>query len=267
NSIPTEQWEENLKFLKQLRARIAELPVCKHPAIEVLNNGLLDKFTLTRIHLEYRHAIVQIFTDALLMAQFQTKQLEPKLHSGAKMFPRVLLSLNVLDEFGFRPGTDLDNYYLGNPEYAHYPLYEDLLNDYGLSEKDRRGYQPSKIADQVRNFLESSYDSYIKVVALLAVAEEEVILFSPPLREATKAIGVDVEGGGYYHVHGVSTDETSEAADDDHEDDLWFALAQAITKEDYESLTTLCMDYCALWNEFWDAQIADIHYLEAKKLA
>ncbi|QNV46427.1 iron-containing redox enzyme family protein [Acinetobacter baumannii] len=267
NSIPTEQWEENLKFLKQLRARIAELPVCKHPAIEVLNNGLLDKFTLTRIHLEYRHAIVQIFTDALLMAQFQTKQLEPKLHSGAKMFPRVLLSLNVLDEFGFRPGTDPDNYYLGNPEYAHYPLYEDLLNDYGLSEKDRREYQPSKIADQVRNFLESSYDSYIKVVALLAVAEEEVILFSPPLREATKAIGVDVEGGGYYHVHGVSTDETSEAADDDHEDDLWFALAQAITKEDYESLTTLCMDYCALWNEFWDSQIADIHYLEAKKLA
>ncbi|HAV5934355.1 iron-containing redox enzyme family protein [Acinetobacter baumannii] len=267
NSIPTEQWEENLKFLKQLRARIAELPVCKHPAIEVLNNGFLDKFTLTRIHLEYRHAIVQIFTDALLMAQFQTKQLEPKLHSGAKMFPRVLLSLNVLDEFGFRPGTDPDNYYLGNPEYAHYPLYEDLLNDYGLSEKDRREYQPSKIADQVRNFLESSYDSYIKVVALLAVAEEEVILFSPPLREATKAIGVDVEGGGYYHVHGVSTDETSEAADDDHEDDLWFALAQAITKEDYESLTTLCMDYCALWNEFWDAQIVDIHYLEAKKLA
>ena len=54
------------------------------------------------------------------------------------MFPRVLLSLNVLDEFGFRPGTDPDNYYLGNPEYAHYPLYEDLLNDYGLSEKDRR---------------------------------------------------------------------------------------------------------------------------------
>ena len=108
NSIPTEQWEENLKFLKQLRARIAELPVCKHPAIEVLNNGLLDKFTLTRIHLEYRHAIVQIFTDALLMAQFQTKQLEPKLHSGAKMFPRVLLSLNVLDEFGFRPGTEMD---------------------------------------------------------------------------------------------------------------------------------------------------------------
>ncbi len=42
--------------------------------------------SLNKNHLEYRHAIVQIFTDALLMAQFQTKQLEPKLHSGAKMF-------------------------------------------------------------------------------------------------------------------------------------------------------------------------------------
>lgn len=267
NSIPAKQWEENLKFLKQLRNKIAELPVCKHPAIEILNHGYLDKDTLTHIHLEYRHAIVQIFTDALLQAQFQTKQLEPKLHSGAKMFPRVLLSLNVLDEFGFRPGLGKDDYYLGNPEYAHYPLYEDLLNDYGLTEADRRNYKPSKAADQVRSFLESSYDSYINVVALLAVAEEEVILFSPPLREATKFVNIDVEGGGYYHVHGVSTDETSEAADDDHQDDLWFTLAQAITKDDYEGLTKLCIDYCALWNEFWDVQIADVQFIEEKKLA
>ncbi|AMM28373.1 MULTISPECIES: hypothetical protein [Acinetobacter] len=267
NSIPAKQWDENLQFLKQLRKTIAELPVCNHPAIELLNSGYLDKQRLALIHLEYRHAIVQIFTDALLKAQFLTKQLEPKLHSGAKIYPRVLLSLNILDEFGFRPGLDKDNYYLGNPEYAHYPLYEDLLNDYGLTELDRRNYKPSKFADQVRSFLESSYDSYINVVALLAVAEEEVILFSPPLRQATKFVNIDVEGGGYYHVHGVSTDETSEAADDDHEDDLWFALAQAITKDDYESLTKLCIDYCALWNEFWDAQIADVQFIEEKKLA
>ncbi|MHC3122923.1 hypothetical protein, partial [Acinetobacter sp. GN11] len=267
NSIPAKQWDENLNFLKQLRNKIAELPVCKHPAIEMLNHGYLDKDTLTHIHLEYRHAIVQIFTDALLQAQFQTKQLEPKLHSGAKMFPRVLLSLNVLDEFGFRPGLGKDDYYLGNPEYAHYPLYEDLLNDYGLTEDDRRNYKASQAADQVRSFLESSYDSYINVVALLAVAEEEVILFSPPLRQATKFVNIDVEGGGYYHVHGVSTDETSEAADDDHQDDLWFTLAQAITKDDYEGLTKLCIDYCALWNEFWNVQIADVKFIEEKKLA
>ena len=54
---------------------------------------------------------MQTFTDALLMAQFQTKQLEPRLHAGAKMFPRFLLSLNIFDEFGFRPGLDKDGYY------------------------------------------------------------------------------------------------------------------------------------------------------------
>jgi hypothetical protein len=37
------------------------------------------------------------------------------------MYPRFLLNLNILDEFGFRPGFDQDGYYSGNPEYAHYP--------------------------------------------------------------------------------------------------------------------------------------------------
>lgn len=106
-------------------------PVSHHPAIETLNNGEINKENLKRIHLEYRHAIVQTFTDALLMAQYQTKQLEPRLHAGAKMFPRCLLSLNIFDEFGFRPGTDKDGYYQGNPEYAHYPLFEDVLDDFG----------------------------------------------------------------------------------------------------------------------------------------
>jgi hypothetical protein len=33
------------------------VPVCNHPAIELLNGGYLDKQRLTLIHLEYRHAI------------------------------------------------------------------------------------------------------------------------------------------------------------------------------------------------------------------
>ncbi|OTG82175.1 hypothetical protein [Acinetobacter sp. ANC 4648] len=258
-SIPADQWDNNLLFLKNLRETIAAHPVSTHPAIQILNSGVLNKEILKQIHLEYRHAIVQIFTDALLMAQFQTKQLEPKLHSGAKMFPRFLLGLNILDEFGFRPGFDKNNYYQGNPIYAHYPLFEDLLTQYGVDESERKAYQPTKISDDVRKYLEGSYNSYIKVLALLAVAEEEVILFSPPLRQATKAVGIKVDGDGYYHVHGVSSDETAEAADDDHQDDLWYALAQAITVNDYENLSNLCLEYCELWNDFWNTQISDLN--------
>ncbi len=151
-SISAELWDKNLNFLTQLRAKIAQHPVSHHPAIETLNNGEINKENLKRIHLEYRHAIVQTFTDALLMAQYQTKQLEPRLHAGAKMFPRFLLSLNIFDEFGFRPGADRDGYYQGNPEYAHYPLFEDVLNDFGVTEEERRSYKPTSIAHQVRVF-------------------------------------------------------------------------------------------------------------------
>lgn len=254
NSIPISMWEKNTIFLKSLREQITNHRVSTHPAIGILNSGILNSYQLKFTHLEYRHAIVQIFTDALLMAQFQTKQLEPNLSSGSKMAARFLLSLNVLDEFGFKPGISQNGYYMGHPDNAHYPLYEKLLESLDITEIDKNNFFPSKISDRVRNYLEDTYDCYISVTALLAVAEEEVILFSPALREAVKAIGRCVDSG-YYFVHGVSDDEFCEGADDDHEDDLWFILTQACSEEHYEYLSKICTEYCDLWCKFWDYQM------------
>uniref|UniRef100_UPI0022554F92 hypothetical protein n=1 Tax=Dyella silvatica TaxID=2992128 RepID=UPI0022554F92 len=211
---------------------------------------------------EYRHAIVQIFTDALLAAQLQSRQLEPRLQPGAKLAPRFLLTLNDLDEFGFRPGLDVDSYYRGNPAYAHYPLFERVLDDYGIEPHVRESYVPSQSSQSVREYLDQSYGNYLDVVVLLAAAEEEVILFSPPLREATRALGINVDDG-YYFVHGVSADETSDAADDDHEDDLWLILTQALTPDQYMRVQALCLRYCDLWAEFWTAQLAQANVLSA----
>ncbi|ENU92060.1 MULTISPECIES: hypothetical protein [Acinetobacter] len=265
-SIPIELWNQNTYFLNGVRKKVANHPISNHPAIAILNSGNIEKHVLQKIHLEYCHAIVQIFTDALLVAQYQTRQLESRLSAGSKMLPRFLLTLNILDEFGFRPGIGSDNYYLGTPDHAHYPLFENVLKDFGIGEVERNEYLPSKIADKVRLYLEDSFDDYKTVVALLAVAEIEVILFSPPLRQATQAVGIDV-ASGYYYVHGVSYDASSEAADDDHEDDLWFVLAQACTEEDYNFITKICLEYCDLWQQFWDKQIAGLKYEPYKKLA
>lgn len=253
-SIPHELWERNAAFVESLRSLIAAHPVTRHPAIGLLNEGQLDAAAMRTIHLEYRHAIVQIFTDALLAAQLQSRQLEPRLHPGAKLAPRFLITLNDLDEFGFRPGLDSEGYYRGNPAYAHYPLFEQVLDDYGISAKDRATYAPSRISHSVREYLEQSYGNYLDVTILLAAAEEEVILFSPPLREATRALGIDVNDG-YYYVHGVSEDETAEAADDDHENDLWLILTQALTPDQYQRVQLLCLRYCDLWEQFWTAQM------------
>jgi hypothetical protein len=184
------------------------------------------------------------------MAQYQARQLEPRMPAGTKMLARFLLTLNVLDEFGFQPGTSSTNYYRGNPSYAHYPLFEKVLNELNISVEERERYIPSAIATTVKDYMEQSYNSYIAVVALLAVAEQQVILYSPPLRQATKSVGLNVEHG-YYYVHGISTDHTALAADDDHENDLWFTLIQACTPDIYASLLETCMHYCDLWNQFW----------------
>lgn len=255
DSVAPEVWASNHDFVTSLRGQIKQHTLVTNPMIDALNKGAFPCAAIKKIHLEYRHAIVQIFTDALLMAQFQTRQLEPRLSASSKIPSRFLLTLNVLDEFGFQPGHDSADYYQGNPAYAHYPLFEDVLNDLGVTHQERQSYAPSLVSAAVRDFLEASYSSYIQVVALLAVAEQQVIIYSPPLRQATKMVGVNVDHG-YYHVHGITSDGATDAADDDHENDLWQALMQACVPEDYDLLRESCLKYCDLWNEFWNYQLS-----------
>ncbi|MGB7086134.1 MAG: hypothetical protein WBD47_11320 [Phormidesmis sp.] len=253
-SVSEKRWLQNQQFITRLKQRLQQHPVARHPAIQALNQGRFNPEQLKRIHLEYRYAIVQIFTDALLVAQYQSRQLESRLAPGSKMQARFLLTLNTLDEFGFLPGADAAGYYRGNPCCAHYPLFEQLLNDLGITLEERSAYVPSAIAQKVRTYLEESFDDFSQVTSLLAVAEEEVVLFSAPLRQNTKAIGVSVDTG-YYRCHGTSDDTEADANDDAHEDDLWYVLMQALVPEKYELISDLCEQYCDLWVEFWDSQM------------
>ncbi len=263
-SVSSQKWEENSEFLARLRERIERHSVTRHPVIEALNSSTFSLEAVRQIHLEYRHAIVQIFTDALLMAQIQTKQLEPKLTSGTKMYARFLLTLNTLDEFGFKPGVDSSGYYRGNALGAHYPLYEKVLDELGISQTEREQYKPSEFSHKLRSLLESSYDDLSEVVSLLAAGERVVVLFSAPLRENAKTVGVDTSQG-YYMNHGASNDDESEGDDDTHEDDLWFVLTQALSPNQYGRIEDLCEQYCDLWASFWDTQM-DLAKVEKRKL-
>lgn len=253
SSLTLDQWESNSIFTSRLKKQIKLHPICKHPIIKILREGMFDIEAVQEIHLEYRHAIVQIFTDTLLMAQAQARQIEPRLPPGSKMAPRFLLTLNTLDEFGFQPGLDQMGYYRGNPRFAHYPLFEKVLDALGVDHQQRAEYVPSAIAKKLNWFLANSFDDYTSMLALLAAAEEQVIIFSPALRQATAATGINVDDG-YYHVHGTSDNTDTNAHDDDHEDDLWAALNQACTTGMYEKLEKVTLSYLDLWQAFWTEQ-------------
>ncbi len=252
-SLPKKYWNDNVEFVNSLKEQVKSHSLGNNKIITALSSGKFTLEQVKKIHLEYRHAIVQVFTDALLMAQFQTKQLEPRLTPGDKMAPRVLLTLNILDEFGFTPGISTNDYYKGHHQYAHYVLYEGLLNDLGISAQDRNSHTPSQIANEIRSFLESSFSDYSSILALLAVAEEQVIIFSPPLRKSVAKFEHDTSNG-YYRVHGTTTDEDTDGADDDHENDLWVALTQSCTMNEREKMSAICQSYCDLWDQFWNHQ-------------
>ncbi len=42
--------------------------------------------------------------------------------------------------------------------------------------------------------------------------------------------------------------------DDDHANDLWYVLIQALTPQKYGEIEKLAQEYCDVWVKFWDAQ-------------
>lgn len=247
-----ERFSKNAAFILKLRKKINDHSLSKNPTRSFMLRGGFDLEGIKKIHLEYRYAIVQPFTDALCAAQFRAYQLEDKglCPPGGKLVPRFLLNLNCLDEFGFAPACNDLNYYTGNPKYAHYPLFEDVMKKIGVKPSEYNDFIPSQEGLKARTLLLSSFEKFEEVITLLAVGEIQVILFSNALKVNTQETGVDVSQG-YYQVHGTEALGDINAHDDDHENDCWAILASAITEHDYKRIETLAMNYINVWDKFW----------------
>lgn len=245
---------ENEAFFAALLQKIKNHPFSRNPAIAALNSGAFDKVALRDIHLDFHYAGVQVFTDAILMAQFHTRQLENRLGTKGKMASRFLLTLNILDEFGFLPGCGEDDYYLGNPMMSHPVLFDAVLNELGADASVRKSFIASLAARNIQGCFLNAFADFWSLLAILAVAEEEVMLFSPAMREATKAVGVDVSRG-YYMVHGSSDDAQTNGFDDDHQNDVLYILVHTAQPQQYAHIHSAAMNFCALWDAFWHKQM------------
>lgn len=246
-SLSADQWQSNANKVDNLRAQLQKHSLFNHPMIRILSEKKLSLAAVQIIHLEYQHSIVEIFTDALLMTQFQAKQLDDKLFASIKMYARFLITFNILDEFGFTFQPDQQI----TPLNAHFCLFKEVLKDLNISRDMVKSYIYSFESIALRNFLEQSYDNYAKLALLLAVGEQQVIAFSPPLRKSFEQLGF-ATNKGYYQVHGVTQDIMTQAADDLHEDDLWILLTQALNFYNAAELEQAAIKYCDLWEQFWD---------------
>lgn len=245
-SVSLEDWLRNSKEVASIKHEIEQHQLFSHSIIEKLNRGELSLPHLQFIHLEYQHSIVEIFTDALLMAQFQAKQLDEKIVSSIKMQSRFLLSLNTIDEFGLSYGKQGNITSLN----SHFCLYKKVLLDLSISSEDELNHRYTDESQNLRNYLEGAYGSYPLLILLLAIAEQQVIAFSSALKNAVGCLGVDTKNG-YYYVHGTTEEDTKNASDDLHENDLWLLLTHSLHLSSVPVLRQSAIDYCNYWDKFW----------------
>jgi hypothetical protein len=254
--ISMPQWEKNLSEVSLIKQTLSAHKVFKNPCIHYFQKNQTALETIKKIHLDYRCAIVQIFTDALLAAAYQSKQLEEtfNLPAGIKMIPRFLLTPNFQDEFGI---YIKNNHLAGSPLHAHYPLFENVLKDLQVTTQEKLSFTPSSSAKELRAFLESHYQDFLNIVALLAAAELQVVIFSPILKNMLDLNHIDT-ATGYYFVHGASTETGGLACDDEHADDLWRCLALAINFRSSSEIETVLTHYLDLWDDFWTHQLSRV---------
>jgi hypothetical protein len=249
-TIGKTKWDENMEFIKLLNTKIANHSINQHPIVKALDQSQFSLEELQTIHMEYRE-IVHIFTDALLMAQFQALKLDKTMKPGTKAYARFLITLNILDEFGF--GYEIGkstNGFEGSPENSHIILFENLMTQLEITDEDRAEYVGSSVTTDLKNFFLNSYHDLHLLIAFLALAEEIVMIFSPVMRKNAETLGVPVNQG-YYNVHGSSDDEINEGSDDFHQNDLWLILAQILGDYDQSALLKECETFMDKWVVFW----------------
>jgi len=255
SSLPQTAWEENWQFIKNLRTKLAKHKMLNHPFIEKLNQQQLSQGELKEVFLNFRPLVAK-FTDVLLKAAVLTHQVEPRVMSGAKMYGRFLITLNVLDELGFSPDVDQRGYYQGSPFNSHCLLFEKVIEQVGISEQEKKSFVPCQASQEILKLWSDEATSDLKEVTAGLVTTEMIALhFNPALRKNAEIFDSIDFKSGYFHVHGSSEDENLSAADDDHEDDLWYVMAQSLSPDEYNSSEKRIIFYMEKWVDFWDAQL------------
>jgi hypothetical protein len=242
-------WEANEKFTHKLQSMLLKHPLYTHPLKEFFENETLDESHSYKIHLEFGIGFAQIFTDAVLEAMAKSRQLEERLGPVAKVSSRFLWAINLMDEIGYVHGTD-ESEFKGNPFGAHYYQYVDMFASMGGDMKDLFSHKATPETVASRKSFTDQYDNYPYLTTVLALSESVFDKFAGAWADnVDRSTGVDTSKG-YHTIH--VEDDHGESVDDEHSEDGWTLVRQAITPDMHEDIEAKVTEWLDTWYKFAD---------------
>lgn len=250
-TLPAELWAQNEAFTRALCAQVQAHGFCTHPLIEAMSTQDIKLDWLKPFYCDTVHAISGRFTDYLMQAMLNCAALQPRLGVAAASASRFLLQINALDELGFVPG-DLDGHFCGTPENGHLNQLFKVMADIGISEAAQAAYVASPASDSVAQLIEQYRHDHLYLVTLLAVMESSLNPWTECWARGTAiATGMDTSQG-YHAIH--TADHDGHLIDDDHCEDSWYIVRQALKLEDHARIEQLAVELLARLERYADYQ-------------
>ena len=248
-------WAQNEAFTRRLVQTMQAHRLHNHPILDAWKAGEFTMDGIRLVHMEVRAAFLEVFTESLLRLMQTTSQLEPTHGYKAKLAARFLVQLNVLEELGFQPDAKGTGDFVGHPSLAHYWRLADAMTTLGLTEADWRGHQPSPEAAATRRTMDENQDDHLKLVVLLAGIETVFMpYYSPWAMNSLKVCPALNVPNGYHSVH-VEDDE-GHFVDDDHSEDSWYVVRQALTPARYDEIEHFTAGLLDIWAGLFDSLLA-----------
>ncbi len=249
DSVDPAVWEKNVKFTQKLQSLLLKHPISSHPIKEFFENETIDKEKTLKLHYEFGHGFAQIFTDAVVRAMYESKSLEARLGPAGKSTSRFLWAINLMDELGYVPSGNTESY-AGNPDGAHYYLYMQTINQLGGDGMNLVHYDATAETKACRASFEDNYSDYELLCCVLALSESIFDKFAGAWADnINKSTGMDTSQG--YHTIHVEDDE-GESIDDDHSEDGWCLVNQALQPERHDEIEARVKEWLDVWYKFAD---------------
>jgi hypothetical protein len=248
-SIREPQWAANLEFTRQLSKEIAAHRFAMHPLIAEMNAGNGSRQWLEYFYLDTVHGLSGRFIEYLLQAMLNCSSLGARLGIGSANAARFLIQINALDELGFVPGA-LNENFVGDPASSHLMQLYEVMRQIGITEQRVNEHQASDPSRRVASVLECNRNDHLRLALLLAVLEASLNPWTACWARSTALILRLNTSTGYHTVH--TGDSDGHLVDDDHSEDSWYVVRQALTPDRYEELRELSAQILEVCSEYAD---------------